>query len=79
MDGVSIYAGCIFYFSLLIIVVEIAKILISEVSYEIDRDIVLARPLSCGEEYKFFENDIDKKKLIMRKSERNDKNEYGTI
>ena len=68
-----------FYFSLLIIVVQIAKILLSEVSYEIDRDIVLARPLSCGEEYKFFENDIDKKKLIMWKSERNDKNEYGTI
>lgn len=68
-----------FYFSLLIIAVETAKVLISEVSYEIDRDIVLACPLSYGEEYGFFENDIDKKKLIMRKSERNDKNEYGTV
>ncbi len=68
-----------FYFSLLIIVVEIAKILISEVSYEIDRDIVLAQPLSYGKEYKFVENDIDKKKFIMWKLERNDKNEHGTI
>ena len=67
------------YFSLLMVVVEMAKILISEISYEIDKDIIIADSLICGEKYIFSESDVDKKKLVMSKAERNDKNEHGTV
>lgn len=67
------------YFSLLMIAVEMAKILISEISYEIDKDIIVADSLICGEKYIFSESDVDKKKLVMSKAERNDKNEHGTV
>ncbi|MCR0200993.1 hypothetical protein MKC79_09750 [[Clostridium] innocuum] len=67
------------YFSLLMIAVEMAKTLISEISYEIDKDIIIADSLMCEEKYVFSESDVDKKKLVMSKSERNDKNEHGTV